>query len=276
MPYRSHESDLSTSSRTSIRVTSFLVPPAAAFVLLYHALADAQITVLQPEALLIIGSVMALAVVGGLIAAFGAEWMRIGVLALTAVVWIDMAFPLPALLEPLTPDSRAATARDRTRVQDIHTIQQALEAHIEKFGRLPHPQEYGEGTGTPNFWSEWWDVSTEDANGNGLPFLDFLVEHEVLSSVPVDPQNEMPDDRSPTGGRQYVYFAVPAGYVYEGGQCQAHAGYSTYMIGVTDLELEQDRPPTGVTGSGCECLWRDAPNYFQEYFDYLVCGRFRP
>jgi hypothetical protein len=48
------------------------------------------------------------------------------------------------------------------------------------------------------------------------------------------------------------------------------------MLGITDLRSEVTRPPANIKGSGCECLWRDQPNFFQSQFDYVLCGTFRP
>lgn len=238
-------------------------------VLLYHLLADLQITVLSPGTLMLAGGVLAAGLLLGLAAAFSREPVRILVLSLTAVVWLDLVFPLPALFDPLVPERRAVAGRDATRLEDIATIQRALETHVKAYGRLPRPRDYGEGMGPANFWNGWWDVSAEDGDEDGVPFLDFLVERGILLSVPVDPRNEASGDGHPGGGSQYVYFVVPAGYVYEGGQCEAHQGRSTYMLAITDLELEESRPAS----SGCECLWRDKPDFFQQYFDYLVCGQ---
>lgn len=258
------------------RLAAFLVPPALGLVLLYHPLAGLQITVRQPETLWIIGGVLGSGLILGLAAAFGGSAVRAVVLAVTAVVWIDMALPLPSLLDQLVPDETAARRRDQQRISDIRTIQRALEAYTAAYGPLPRPEDYGEQTGPSNFWANWWDVSGQDEDGDGVPFLDFLVDSGVLLSVPLDPINRAADDGHPTGGSQYAYFVAPAGYEYEGGQCSAHRGYSTYLIGITDLERERSRPPGRARDSGCDCLWRDKPNFFDQYFDYVLCGRFRP
>jgi hypothetical protein len=248
----------------------------AAITILYNPLASLQITVRQPEALWIVAVTLGVAIALGLLAAFGGWPMRNLVLALTALIWIDIALPLPSLFERLSPAQRAVRQRDQQRLADIETIQRALEAHITAHGGLPRPEDYGEQMGPPNFWGGWWDVSSQDGDGDGIPFLDFLVERGVVLSVPIDPSNHPSEDGVPTGGSQYAYFVVPSGYDYEGGQCEEHRGYSTYLLGITDLELETTRPPQHAEGSGCECLWKDKPNFFQDYFDYVLCGRFRP
>lgn len=258
------------------RLAAFFVPPALALALLYHPLASLQIAVRQPESLWIIAATLGVGLLLGVVAAFGGAVLRTLVLAAAAVTWIDMALPLPSLFEPITPEARTVRIRDEKRIDDVQAMQRAIEAYIAAYGRLPRPGDYGEQMGPVDFWQGWWDVSGLDGDADGVPFLDFLVESGIVLSVPVDPLNRPADDGRPTGGSQYAYYVVPAGTSYEGGQCQDHQGYSTYLLGVTDLELETKRPPERAAGSGCECLWRDKPNFFQQHFDYVVCGRFRP
>jgi hypothetical protein len=258
------------------RLVAFIVPPVTALLLLYHALAGLQITVMRRETLIVILSTFGGSIVVGLIAAFGGRRARVLVLSVVALLWLDMAVGLPTQFDALTPETRRVSARDRQRVADIHTLQSALERYIAQYGALPRPGNYGEGYGRGDFWEGWWDVSSNDGNGDGRFFLDFLLERGVLSAVPLDPDNTPSPDGHPARGRQYVYFVAPEGYEYGGGRCDQHSGYSTYVLAVTDLEREAGRPPRGVSGSGCECLWRDNPDFFQPYFDYLVCGRFKP
>lgn len=260
----------------SARLAAFSAPPITAVALLYHVLADLQVTVLRRDTLAVIGLTLALAMIGGALAAFAGARTRAIVLSIVAVLWVDMAFGLSRVFDELAPERRAVNARDRKRLRDVATIQAALEDHITRIGPLPMPPDYREGIGPSNFWEGWWDVSSEDTNGDGLYFLDFLVKSEVMTEVPLDPLNLPASDRDPTRGSQYTFFVVPAGYAYRGGQCPENAGYSTYLLGVTDLERETDRPPSRVSGSGCDCLWRERPNFFQHYFDYVVCGRFKP
>lgn len=257
------------------RLAALAVPPLMAVILLYRVLADLQVTVLRPETLLIAAGWLGGACLLGVVAAFGGRTARILVLGLVVLVWTDVTFRVSTAFEVLTPASRAVAARDRTRVADIRAIQAALERHIAEIGPLPKPADYGEGTGPAAFWEGWWDSSAHDDNGDGRPFLEFLIDRGVMSEVPVDPSNEAPAGGHPSRGQQYVYYVVPPGYAYEGGQCNSSAA-STYLLGVTDLESENQRPPTGVSGSGCDCLWRNQPNFFQQHFDFIVCGQFVP
>ena len=255
------------------RLSVLLIPPLAIFALLYHVMANLQITVLRPQTIVVIGASLGAATLLGVLAAWSRSWLRVGVLTLIAVIWIDATFDLSAAFVRLTPDARSVAARDRTRLADLIAIQSALERHIDTIGPLPAPADYGEETGAATFWQGWWDESAHDGNGDGRPFLEFLVDRGLMTSVPVDPINRTSADSGPAHGQQYVYYVAPPGYGYAGGHCGASA-QSVYLLGITDLERETTRPPAGVGGSGCDCLWRAEPNFFQQHFDYVVCGRF--
>ncbi|HEV7765571.1 MAG TPA: hypothetical protein VGQ76_11260 [Thermoanaerobaculia bacterium] len=256
------------------RVASFLVPVLTAFALLYQVLGSLRIAVTHPATLPIIGITLAIAIAAGLLAALGPMWLRVGALALCAFVFIDVTFRLSDVFEHLRPELRRQAARDEQRVSDIRAIQAALEEHIARVGSLPIPTQYGEASGPQEFWKDWWDVSSEDRNADGRPFLEFLVDAGILPSVPVDPVNQAAAD-DPRSGKQYVYFVVPPGYTYgTDGVCDARPNRWFYMLAITDIEGDLSRPPTTVAGSGCQCLWRDAPNFFQQHFDYVVCGTF--
>ncbi len=259
----------------SQRLAALVVPPLTAFVLLYNVFADLQITVFRAETLELAAGWMGGGLALGCLAAFGGERLRIAVLGLMVVLWADVTFGAFTVFDALGPESRAVSARDRRRVADVTAIAEALDRHVREVGPLPRPGDYGEGMGPVDFWDGWWDVSTLDGNGDGRPFMEFLVDRGLMTSVPVDPTNQPPADRHPSRGQQYAYFVVPPGYDYQGGQC-GDPGASTYLIAVTDLERESERPPTGVSGSGCECLWRNKPDFFQQYFDYLKCGTATP
>lgn len=255
------------------RLASFAVPLLTVFTLLYAVLTELQITVLRPETLLLVAWWLGGGVVLGLVAAFGREPVRVLILSLMVVLWMDVTFSLSSVFDVLAPEARAVAARDRRRVTDLADIRAALERHLRDIGPLPRPGDYGEGVGPVAFWQGWWDVSSQDGNGDGRPFMEFLVDRGMMTAVPVDPLNQAAADGNPTRGEQYVYFVVPPFYDYHGGQCGA-PGMSTWMLAITDLEGESQRPPTGVAGSGCACLWRDSPDFFQQFFDYVVCGQF--
>jgi hypothetical protein len=257
-----------------VRLASFLIPPVAAIVLLYQALASLQIALAHPATLLVAGSVLAVAIGLGALAAFGGDKARVGVFTVTTVVLVDMTGHSPTLLSRLTPEVRVVKARDRQRVADLESIRAALERYIATIGPPPRPADYGEGTGFPTFWDGWWDLSSDDHNGDGRPFMSFLSDSGVVTRVPVDPINRSDSSTIPTMGHQYVYFVVPPHYGYEGGVCPAAEGRGMYLLAATALETDEASARRPAAGSGCECLWRDKPDFFRMHFDYLTCGTF--
>ncbi|HEX2120108.1 MAG TPA: hypothetical protein VHL59_00565, partial [Thermoanaerobaculia bacterium] len=224
--------------------------------------------------LTIIGITLAIAVAAGVLAALGPSIARVAVLSACTLLFLDMTFHLSGVFQRLPPASRRRVTRDERRVADIHRIKAALEQYVAQVGPLPTAEEYGEATGPAGFWTNWWDFSSHDGDGDRAPFLDFLIEADILSTVPLDPMNTPSRTADVGGGKEYVYFVVPAGYDYAGGTCDARPNRWHYMLAITDLEEETSRPPKRVRGSGCDCLWRDRPNLFQQYFDYVVCGSF--
>ena len=256
--------------RLSHTATLF-VPPLLAVTLLYHVLSELQVTVRHPATLTVIAVVVAGSAAAGLLATFAGTRGRVVLLSLCLLAYVDLAYPLPSLLDAITPSSRAVRARYAQRVGDVRRILAALRVYVERHGRLPMPASYGEGTGPETFWAGWWDVSSHDGDGDGTPFLDFLVDDGIMPSVPVDPLNEPPDDAHPAQGRQYAFLVVPAGHAHQGGLCADYAATGAYVLGVTDLERQETRPPRRPA-SGCSCLWVDSPDFFAQYFDHVACG----
>ena len=256
------------------RTACFLIPVLLAVVLLYQVLSDLRIAVLDDVTLLVIGVTLAIAAVAGLVAAFAPSVIRVAVLALCALVFLDVTFHLSGFFGRLRPQGRKQASRDERRIADLQKIKAALDRYVTEVGPLPSPADYGEATGLPTFWEGMWDVSSQDGDHDDAPFLDFLVEDGILPAVPVDPVNSGSTDGDPRGGKQYVFFVVPAGYEFAGGTCDKRPNRWHYMLAITDLEEEPSRPPRTFTGSGCPCLWRDQPNYYQKHFDYVVCGSF--
>jgi hypothetical protein len=254
-------------------VASFLVPVLTGVVLLYNVLAHLQIAILQPAAVLVIVTTLTIAAAAGALAAFGPTLLRIGVLTVSALAVVDATAHLPAVFERLTPEVRGRAQRDQQRVADLARIHQALGAYVRAMGALPHPVEYGEAAGRPDFWMDQWDVSGDDGNADGAPFLGFLAESGVLPVVPVDPLH-VSAGKDPTAGRQYVYFLVSPDQSYGGGACDNRGTRWVYLVAATELESEIARPPRSFEGSGCECLWRDQPDFFERYFDYVLCGTY--
>ena len=166
-------------------------------------------------------------------------------------------------------NSARAKARDARRMAEIHQIQKGLELYISKNGTLPFVWQYGRSNVSPGWWDGWWDLST---NTGSPGFLNFLVTDGIFSKVPTDPLNTPSGHNgSPMTGNSYFFFNVPAGYNYQGGSCDLNK--NTYLIGITDLETDPAGAPY-VSGSGCQCLWKNVPNMFQSSFDYVLCAQY--
>jgi len=195
--------------------------------------------------------------------------MKKGFTLIELMVVISIIGVLSTIVVSTTSAARAK-ARDSKRISEIKQIQLGLELYINTHGTLPVPYDYGRGSSAPGFWDQWWDLSTNTA---GAGFMNFLVTDGIFSKVPVDPQNTPAghNDYPNVPGARYFYFYVQPGYGYQGGSCNLNQ--ATYMIGITDLETIPPGPPY-AKGSGCSCLWKDLPNFFQSYFDYIICGQF--
>lgn len=163
------------------------------------------------------------------------------------------------------------SARDSKRIADIRTIQKALDEYIQEYGAPPGPAAYGRSNVSPGFWDGWWDLSTNTAGGG---FMSFLVG-KGIGKVPVDPLNTPAGFNGDPGGAgvsSYVYFTEPSTYLYQGGNCTNQQN-SMYLLAITKLETDA-RQAQKFSGSGCSCLWLNAPNFYQAYFDYVTCGYF--
>lgn len=248
------------------RLAALLAPVLLAAALLYQVLANLQITVAHTEPLLLIGGALILAFAAGAMAAWGPPVARAVVFALCVVIWLDAGFDLRGAFT----SARGLAARDASRVHDIDAIHAALRRYIDRHGRLPRPAEYGEAAGHQSFWQGWWDVSSEDGDGDGRPFLDFLDDDGLFSGVPLDPTNVSDAESRAPGGSQFVFYVAPPGYIYEGGHCGGDDAFA-YLLALTAFEGRAAEPGSG---SGCDCFWRDRPRFFDEYFAYSVCGTF--
>jgi hypothetical protein len=256
-------------------VASLLAPLLAAFALLYQPLAELRIVLTQPETLVVVGTVLAVAVVAGLMAAYGPTWLRVLVLSVTAVCLVDLALQPARLFDRLTPAVRRLPANDARRLDDLRRINDSLQTYLRDVGPVLRPRDYGEATGPQSFWKGWWDVSAADEDRDGVPFLDFLVERGGLPNVPVDPVNTSPDPIDPRSGQQYVLYVVPPGYEYEGGTCEQWRGLAVYMLAVTKLESAEIPRFDWAEDFSCSCLWRNKPDFFKTHFDFALCGAFR-
>lgn len=256
------------------RLVAFLVPPLVITALLYRALSELQITLTHPETLVVVGTCLAVAVAAGVVAATAGRVATTLVLSTTVVLLFDVILHGPRYLDALQPEIRSVRARDAARVRDMANIQNAVERYITDKGSLPVPAAYGEGSGPPAFWEGWWDLSAIDGDGDGQPFMKFLVDGGYLNATPVDPVNETSDPIDPRAGHQYVYYLSPPGYSYEGGHCASAEGRGTYLLAITAFETPAAQRPEFLRSPGCACLWNDKPDFFSQFFDYVACGTF--
>ncbi len=96
--------------------------------------------------------------------------------------------------------SARAKARDARRLSDMRQIQNALELYRVKYATYPAaPSTYGENTASDSTW----DNSAVDQDGDGIFFLDPLVEQGFLPQSIVDPIN--------SGNNTYSYYGFSAG-----------------------------------------------------------------
>lgn len=92
---------------------------------------------------------------------------------------------------------KAVSAR---AVAELKQAALALELYYDKYGIYPSANSYGEQ-------SSWcvWDISTQDQNSNGIPFMDFLATEGLMSQTPSTP-------------------GMGVSYNYSGGSCGCSSG----------------------------------------------------
>lgn len=128
-------------------------------------------------------------------------------------------------------------ARDAQRLQDIKTIQKALELYKTQYGNYPVAM------GTPN--ASGWETSLSGS------FIPSLKSSGVVSSVPVDPKNSVtstsvvnlrPSTTNNQSNNQWYYFY----YRYSAGEFGADVSCGAYyVLGVTRLDgvaVDQQHP----------------------------------
>ena len=113
-------------------------------------------------------------------------------------------------------NSARVKARDAKRTADIDQIYKALNLFYDQYGCLPVTSGSScAGTGS---YSEGnaggWDYSSQGG------FMTFLKNSGFMSTVPVDPINNMTGDGSPAGTYAYRYYCYNGG-----GRPGLHLGY---------------------------------------------------
>lgn len=139
-------------------------------------------------------------------------------------------------------DSARKSARDSVRLATLKQIELALEMYRSDFGRYPlKPRDYGESTTVNNTYT--WDTSQRDEDGDGIFFLDPLVEEGYISKDIIDPVN--------TGQYQFLYMRIEENY----GAC---INKPLYIIRVKRFESISGKHPLSP-GFEDHCLYTLAP-----------------
>lgn len=113
-------------------------------------------------------------------------------------------------------------ARDALRAENMHSIVTALELYYITYNCLPVTggSTCGPAAGTySDANAGGWDYSSQGG------FMGFLKTAGYISSVPVDPINNMTGDGSPAGTYAFRY------YCYTGGSPGVHLGYRSEITG---------------------------------------------
>jgi prepilin-type N-terminal cleavage/methylation domain-containing protein len=109
-------------------------------------------------------------------------------------------------------NSARVKARDATRAADMRTIYTMLTQYNIQYGGIPVTNDTSKNAQS---WADsncgGWDYSSQTGGSGcsstlGEDFLRFLVISGIASKVPVDPINNMPDDRGTLKKYAYWYF----------------------------------------------------------------------
>lgn len=141
---------------------------------------------------------------------------------------------------PIYFNTRKGT-RDKQRLADMRTIQEALERYYEKHGRYP--------SRSGNHCHNGWETCD---NGEFIPALvneGFLEEHMIDPSGPTS---------GPSGCGNYRYYRYGAG---GGGLDPAKGAF--YVLGIKDMETS-GRPHSDSPG------WLGPTRDWQEEFDWVT------
>ena len=101
--------------------------------------------------------------------------------------------------------------RNNQRQVDIQNIMNAIGRFHAKYGGLPTTDVSPNGYGDGNPLLGGWDYGSQDFNGNGWKFLEFLAQSGIMTKIPLDPINDGTGDVYYGGGAGYAY----AYYCYE-------------------------------------------------------------
>lgn len=142
-------------------------------------------------------------------------------------------------------------ARDTKRLLDMKQIKLALELYLDSNNQYPGSvASYGEGSTCGG-----WDTSRLDSDNDGKPFIEPLIDKEIIPAVPTDP---LDSSGNACGG--YDYYRYNAG----SNGCPVSNGFF-FVLGVRDMETS-GRPHPASPG------WKCTGRNWQSEFDYVTGG----
>lgn len=150
-------------------------------------------------------------------------------------------------------------SRDARRLADMNDILTALQSYYADHGFYPgSTTAYGEAN------CSGWDTTFTDGDGDGIPFIDPLVEEGYLEEIPVDPltvRSSYCGGHNTTPGFNYFYARYAAGAY----GCDPTLG-AYIVLGVGNWETV---PGVHPKSEGFTCSGRD----WHGTLDYVV-GRY--
>jgi len=104
-----------------------------------------------------------------------------------------------------------ARARDTKRKADTTQLYTAMNIYYNDNGHIPitYGANIAARLGDAN--AGWWDYSSQSGAGMGAYFMPFLTTAWIVTSVPVDPINNMTWDNIP-GAYAYKFYCYPSGW----------------------------------------------------------------
>ena len=156
----------------------------------------------------------------------------------------------------IDPVQMLKKSRDAKRLSDMTNIVKALNLYLLENEVYPGTTaQYGESEGLTNPSCNTnnctgWDTSAIDCDGDGIKFIDPIIEQGYLGKTPADPTNTVTVN---CAGQHYKYYLYSAG----ARGCPINKG-RFYVLGVTDMDTST-RPYPDSPGFGCNMDMSSGP-----------------